>query len=89
MVEFPQSTIGQIIDSEREMVLTASQRYGSYYETTLECSLLMTQFLKSVDPDRWIFGSFLSLVKKHHTLGAIFDSAVANGSGDDEPSPNT
>jgi hypothetical protein len=68
MMEFPQSTIQQIIDSEREMVLTAPQRYGKYYETALECSLLLTQFLKSIDPDRWIFGSFLSTAKKHHTL---------------------
>ena len=72
-MEFPQSTIGQIIDSEREMVLTAPQRYGKYYETALECSLLMTQFLKSVDPDRWIFVSFLSRAKKHHTL-ALFSA---------------
>jgi hypothetical protein len=73
VLEFQQSTIGQIIDSEREMVLTALQRYGKYYETALEGSLLMTRFLKSVDPDRWIFGSFVSLVKKHHTL-ALFST---------------
>jgi catechol 2,3-dioxygenase-like lactoylglutathione lyase family enzyme len=39
-MEFPQSTIGQIIDSEREMVLTAPQRYGKYYQTALDCSVL-------------------------------------------------
>jgi len=65
-MEFPQQTIEQIIDSEREMILTASQRYGKYYDTALECALLLTQFLKSVDPDRWVFYSFLSLSKKHH-----------------------
>jgi hypothetical protein len=72
-LEFPQSTIAQIIDSEREMLFTASQRYGKYYETSLECSLLMTQFLKSIDPDKYIFCSFLSLAKKHHTL-ALFST---------------
>lgn len=72
-LEFPRSTIAQIIDSEREMLVTASQRYGKYYETSLECSLLLTQFLNSIDPDRWIFVSFLSLAKKHHTL-ALFST---------------
>jgi hypothetical protein len=72
-VGFPQGTIAQIIDSEKEMLLTAQQRYAKYYETCLECSLLLTQFLKSIDPDRWRFGSFLSLAKKHHTL-ALFST---------------
>ncbi len=72
-MEFLQRTIGQIIDSEREMVLTAPQRYGKYYDTALECAVLLTQFLKSIDPDRWVFGSFLSLAKKHHTL-ALFSA---------------
>jgi hypothetical protein len=71
-MEFPQSTIAQIIDSEREMLLAATQRYGKYYEA-LECSMLMTQFLKSLDPDRFVFGGFLSLAKKHHTL-AVFSA---------------
>jgi hypothetical protein len=72
-MEFRQSTVGQIIDSEREMVRTAPQRYGKYYQTALECSVLMTQFLKSIDPDRWVFASFLSQLKKHHTL-ALFSA---------------
>ena len=72
-MEFPQRTIEQIIDSEREMILTAPQRYGKYYDTAFECAVLFTHFLKSVDPDRWVFGSFLSLAKKHHTL-ALFST---------------
>src|ERR1700731_4762959 len=32
IMEFPQRTIAQIIDSEREMVLTAPQRYGMHYD---------------------------------------------------------
>jgi hypothetical protein len=72
-MEFPQSTIGQIIDSEREMVLTAPQRYGKYYETALEGSMLITKFLEAIDPDRSVFASFLSLLKKHHTL-ALFSA---------------
>jgi hypothetical protein len=73
IMQFPQNTIAQIIDSEREMVLTAPQRYGEYYDTAFECSVLMTQFIKSIDPDKWVFGSFLSLAKKHHIL-ALFST---------------
>jgi len=73
IMEFPQRTIAQIIDSEREMLLAATQRYGKYYETALECSMLMTQFLKSIDPHMFVFGGFLSLAKKHHTL-AVFSA---------------
>jgi hypothetical protein len=72
-MEFRQGTIGQILDSERDMVLAAPQRYGKYYETTLECSVLMTQFLTSIDPDRWVFGRFLSQAKKYHML-ALFSA---------------
>lgn len=72
-MEFLQGTIGQILDSEKEMVLSAPERYGKYYETALECSLLMTHFLKLVDPDMWVFAAFLSQVKKHHTL-ALFSA---------------
>jgi hypothetical protein len=73
MTEFPQNTIAQIFDSEREMVLTAPQKYGKYYDLAFKCSVLMTQFLESIDPDRWVFSSFLSLAKKHHIL-ALFSA---------------
>jgi hypothetical protein len=39
-MEFLQSTIPQIIESEKEMVLTAPGRYGKYYQTAIECSVL-------------------------------------------------
>jgi hypothetical protein len=73
MVQFPQRTIGEIVDSEREMVRTASQRYGQYYDTALDCSVLLSRLLKEITPDRWVFVSFLSLAKKHHTL-ALFSA---------------
>jgi hypothetical protein len=71
MIEFLQRTIGEIIDSEREMVLTARRRYGQYYYTALQCSILFSRLVKEITPDRWIFVNFLSLAKKHHTL-ALF-----------------
>src|SRR5271169_6537107 len=67
-MEFPQNTIGQILDSETQMVLTAPERYGKYYNTAQDCSAFITQFLQSIDKDRWIFASFLAQVKKHQFL---------------------
>jgi hypothetical protein len=70
-MEFQQSTIDEILDSEREMVRTASQRYGQYYDHALECSLFLSKFVKSIDPDRRVAATFFAHVKKHHTL-ALF-----------------
>ena len=47
MLEFPQRTIREIIDSEREMILWAPQQYGKYYDTALECSVLFSHFIRS------------------------------------------
>jgi hypothetical protein len=55
------------------MVLTASDRYGKYYKTAQDCVLLATQFLKSIDRDRWVFASFQALAKTHLTL-ALFST---------------
>jgi hypothetical protein len=73
MTMFPQGTIQQIVDSEREMVLTASQRFGKYYDTARECVVFATRFLKSIDRDRWVFAAFQALTKKHLTL-ALFST---------------
>lgn len=70
-MEFKQNTIGQILDSENEAVVTASERYGEYFDHALASSTLITQFLKSIDPDRYVFASFLSQVKKHHFLALL------------------
>lgn len=70
-MDFKQSTFGEIIDSEKEMVLTADERYGAYYINASEFNVLLGEFIKSVDPDKFIFAIFLSQVKKHSTL-ALF-----------------
>jgi DNA invertase Pin-like site-specific DNA recombinase len=57
VMEFRQGTLAQILDSEKEMILTAPQRYGEYYEHAFECSMFLTQFLKSIDPDRYVAAS--------------------------------
>ncbi len=70
-MDFKQSTFGEIIDSERDMILTADKRYGAYYINASEFNILLNEFIKSVDLDRFIFAIFLSQVKKHSTL-ALF-----------------
>jgi hypothetical protein len=55
------------------MILTAPQRYGEYYDHAFACSMFLTQFLNSIDPDRYVAASFFAQVKKHHTL-ALFST---------------
>lgn len=72
-MNFPQNTLAQILDSEKEMILTAPLRYGEYYDHAFACSMFLTQFLKSIDPDRYVAASFFAQIKKHHTL-ALFST---------------
>ncbi|MEX0650392.1 MAG: hypothetical protein WD200_05310 [Candidatus Andersenbacteria bacterium] len=70
--EFKQSTIGDIIDSEREMFLTAGDRYGEYFSHASALNTLLNNFIKSVDdPEKFLFMAYLSSVKKHHTLALL------------------
>src|SRR5260370_33948013 len=63
--------MAKILDTERGGFVTASARYGGYFDHHLACSTFLTQFLKSIDPNRDIFASFLSQVKKHHFLALL------------------
>jgi hypothetical protein len=72
-MSFKQSNWAEILDSEREMVLQGEQRFGAYYVNAVLISGLLARCVKSARPDRWIFGLFLSQVRKHHTL-ALFSS---------------
>lgn len=73
MTTFPQNTIEQILNSEHAMVLTAPERFGEHYVVAQDCVLFATQFLKSLDPDRWVFAKFQALAKKHLAL-ALFST---------------
>lgn len=72
-MEFKQKTISDFIESERLMVLTASERFGPYFDHALDASLLLSSFVTSTGTDREIFVRFLSQIKKHHTL-AVFST---------------
>jgi hypothetical protein len=73
VVDLKQKTIGEIIESERMLVLEAPDRYGAYYTNALDTSIFLTTFIKSLDPDRFVFGRYYSQVKKHHLL-ALFST---------------
>lgn len=75
--EFKQSTIGDIIESEREMFLTAGDLYGEYFAHAFALNTLLNNFIKSVDDPENIF-VYLSSVKKHHTL-ALFSTVRLHG----------
>jgi hypothetical protein len=68
---FPQSTLEEIVESERTMVLAASERFESYYGHARECSIFLSRAVASVDHDRMMFGRFFSLMKKHHMLALL------------------
>lgn len=73
-MEFKQATIGEIIDSEKEMALTGAQRYGKYFINAAEFNALLNNFIKSIDdPFKYIFVAFLSQVRLNATL-ALFSS---------------
>lgn len=71
---FPQSSIEEIIESERLMLINASLRYGDIFTHARGVSVFLTQCVTAIDPDRMMFGRFFSQMKKHHML-ALFSAA--------------
>lgn len=67
-MDIKQRTIGEILDSEKEMVIKGEERYGKFFVNASGFNILLQEFLKSIDSDRFIFTAFLSQVRKHHTL---------------------
>ena len=72
-MEFPQATIEEIIESERQMLLSAKERYGKYYTHARGVSVFLSLCVDAIDPDRLMFGRFHSHMKKHHML-ALFSA---------------
>jgi len=73
-MDFKQTTMDDIIESEREMILNGARGYGDYFINANEFNQLLNNFIKSVDDiEKFIFIAFLSQVKKHHTL-ALFST---------------
>ena len=69
---YPQSTLEEIVDSERTMILDAPKRYGQHYAHARATTVYLTLFVESIELDRAeTFGRLLSLMKKHHTLSVF------------------
>lgn len=67
-MEFKQDTIGDIIESESQMILHGTERFGDYFINASEFNNLLQQFVKSIDPDRFIFAMFLAQIRNHYLL---------------------
>ncbi|HCR41963.1 TPA: hypothetical protein DIV45_01190 [Patescibacteria group bacterium] len=66
-----QSALGEIINSETALVLSAEEKYGGIWNHALDFMDLLGYFAKSIDPDRFIFAIFLGHVKKHYLLSIL------------------
>jgi hypothetical protein len=69
---YPQSTLEEIIDSERALLVDAPKRYGQHYKHARATTVYLTLCIESIEFDRAeMFGRLFSLMKKHHTLSVL------------------
>lgn len=68
-----QETIDDLIEGESQLLKSAPEIYGEYFSVALECGDLLSRFLISVQPNRYIFAAFLSQVRKNYFL-ALFSA---------------
>jgi hypothetical protein len=66
-----QSTLEEIIESERELVRTANERYGKHSWHARDSVIFLSRCIIAVDPDRMMFARFLSLMKKQLFLALL------------------
>jgi hypothetical protein len=67
-----QSTLEEIVDSERRLILDAETRYGTHYRNARACSIFLSRSIVSVELSHHeTFGRFFSLMKKHHLLALL------------------
>lgn len=59
---------GEIINKEKDMLLTAEEKYGNHFINSFRFITLMQEFIMEVKPDAWVFALFLSQVRKHLVL---------------------
>jgi hypothetical protein len=67
-VEFKQSNIGEIIESERLMVLSAPERFGHFYDNAMGTNYLLQHGVAGVPHHRGLFARWASQLKKYHLL---------------------
>ncbi len=73
-MEFKQDTIGDIIESESQMILQGAKAYGDYFINASEFNNLLNSFIETIDdPEKFIAIAFIFQVQKYHTL-ALFSA---------------
>ena len=71
-IGYPQSTLEEIVDSERTMFLDGESRYGRHFKLARTATMYLSQCVVTVEHDRSdTFGRLFSLMKKHHTLAFL------------------
>ena len=70
-MEFKQSSIGAIIESERLMVLSAPERFGYFHDNAMGTNYLLQHGIAGVPHHRSLFARWGSQLKKCHLL-AVF-----------------
>jgi hypothetical protein len=70
-MKWGQSTLEEITESERQMLLSAKERFGNHYVNARASSVFLSRCIVAVDHDRMNFGRFLALAKKHHMLAIM------------------
>ncbi len=57
-----------IIDSERQMIMEANKKYGTFFTNSLEFVSLTQEFIAEAKIDSWMFQYFFAYMKKHQLL---------------------
>jgi len=70
-MKWGQSTLEEITESERQMLLSAKERFGNHYVNARASSVFLSRCIVAVEHDRMNFGRFLALAKKHHMLAIM------------------
>ena len=69
---YPQSTLEEIVESERSMFLDGEARYGRHFKHARAATMYLSLCVVSVDHDRSdTFGRLFALMKKHHMLAFL------------------
>jgi hypothetical protein len=71
-LDYPQSTLEEIIESERRLVLDGEARYGNHYIHARAATVYLSRCVVSIERDRAdTFGRLLALMKKQHLLAYL------------------
>jgi hypothetical protein len=68
MLDFPQSTLEEIWQSESRMLEKGRERYGNYWVHARGCTVFLSRCITEIDHSRMMFGYLFSHMKKYHTL---------------------